>query len=92
MFTFVDQLNKIDSQNINYLIIFINNLNVGFFILIGGLITGGTLTIFVILVNGLIVGNVVRVTIINGSINSLFTGLLPHFFFEIFGLVSFEVV
>ncbi len=79
-------------QNVGYLEIFLNNLNVGLLLLIGGIFTGGTLSLILIMVNGFIVGNVIHVAIAIGNIKSLFTGLLPHFFFEVFGLLSFAVL
>ena len=42
--------------------------------------------------NGYVVGNTINSLIIKGNIESLFTGLLPHFFIELFGLLSFSVL
>ncbi|MCM3366668.1 MULTISPECIES: stage II sporulation protein M [Bacillus] len=72
--------------------IFLNNLDVGLLCLIGGLFTCGAIPIFVMCMNGYVVGNTINSLIIKGNIESLFTGLLPHFFIELFGLLSFSVL
>ncbi len=89
---FEGKVSTFNPQNASYIEIFINNLNVGLLLLIGGLITGGTLSLFLIMANGYIVGNIIFIAISNGNIKSLFTGLFPHFFLEIIGLFSFAVV
>lgn len=92
IYYFEGKVNTFNPENVSYIEVFVNNLNVGSLLLIGGLITGGTLSLFLIMANGCIVGNIIFIAISNGNIKSLLTGLLPHFFFELIGLFSFAVV
>lgn len=87
-----DGIGQANPESVFYASIFRNNIDVGLLCLIGGLCTGGSIPIFVMLMNGYIVGNTIDSLIVNGNIESLFTGLLPHFFIEMFGLLSFSVL
>ncbi|EKF37334.1 stage II sporulation protein M [Bacillus xiamenensis] len=87
-----DDIGQANPESVFYASIFLNNIDVGLLCLIGGLCTGGSIPIFVMLMNGYIVGNTIDSLIVNGNIESLITGLLPHFFIEIFGLLSFSVL
>ncbi|PRR90367.1 MULTISPECIES: stage II sporulation protein M [unclassified Bacillus (in: firmicutes)] len=87
-----DDMGQANPESVFYGSIFLNNIDVGLLCLIGGLCTGGSIPTFVMFMNGYIVGNTIDSLIVNGNIKSLFTGLLPHFFIEMFGLLSFSVL
>ncbi|WLP59381.1 stage II sporulation protein M [Bacillus pumilus] len=87
-----DDIRQANPESVFYASIFRNNIDVGLLCLIGGLCTGGSIPIFIMLMNGYIVGNTIDSLIVNGNVESLITGLLPHFFIEMFGLLSFSVL
>lgn len=92
VFIFKGKTKSFIPGNAEFLEVFLNNINVGLLLFIGGLFTGGTIAFFIIITNGFIVGNVIHIAIASGSLKTLFTGLIPHFLFELFGLLSFAVL
>ncbi|GLF81699.1 MULTISPECIES: stage II sporulation protein M [Bacillus] len=75
-----------------FLSIFLNNLQVGMAILGIGAFTGGIMSAGILFYNGYIIGKLVQYLIVNHKAQQLFTGLLPHAFVEVLGLILFSIV
>lgn len=75
-----------------FLSIFLNNLQVGMAILGIGAFTGGIMSAGILFYNGYIIGKLVQYLIVNHEAQQLFTGLLPHAFVEVLGLILFSIV
>ncbi|PCK20786.1 hypothetical protein CEY02_11735 [Bacillus pumilus] len=75
-----------------FLNIFLNNLQVGMAILGIGAFTGGIMSAGILFYNGYIIGKLVQFLIVNHDAQQLFTGLLPHAFVEVLGLILFSIV
>ena len=70
-----------------WITIFINNLKVAMMIIIIGLITFGIGNSIMLVMNGCILGSVIK-SLINLKMESaIITGLFPHMFLEIIGLI-----
>lgn len=77
----------IQPQNLGFLEIFINNYKIALIMLIGGFISLGIVSSFLLFFNGAVLGGIVMGIYNAYSIKPLITGVLPHFFFEITGLL-----
>ncbi|WP_223250478.1 MULTISPECIES: stage II sporulation protein M [unclassified Bacillus (in: firmicutes)] len=75
-----------------FLSIFLNNLQVGMAILGIGAFTGGIMAAGILFYNGYIIGKLVQYLIVNQEVQQIFTGLLPHAFVEILGFILFSIV
>ncbi|HBM3752674.1 TPA: stage II sporulation protein M, partial [Listeria innocua] len=79
-------------NSISFIDIVLNNLKVGFSILTIGAITGGAYSFLILGVNGYIIGKLIEYLNANGNTTQLLSGLLPHFFVELLGLVLFSTI
>ncbi|WP_437137044.1 stage II sporulation protein M [Bacillus safensis] len=57
-----------------------------------GAFTGGIMSAGILFYNGYIIGKLVQYLIVNHETQQLFTGLLPHAFIEVLGLILFSIV
>ncbi|MCY9657573.1 stage II sporulation protein M [Paenibacillus chondroitinus] len=67
--------------------IIINNLRIGGVIIVAGWVSAGLLSNIIILGNGYLIGYVISYVTSFYGMNSIYRGLLPHFFFELLGLL-----
>ncbi|OPH52077.1 hypothetical protein BC351_33490 [Paenibacillus ferrarius] len=67
--------------------IILNNLRIGGVIIVAGWISGGLLSNIIILGNGYLIGYVISYVTAFYGMDSIYRGLLPHFFFELLGLL-----
>ena len=84
-----NNISSLAPEDSTFSAIFTNNIKVSLAILILGTITGGIFSQLVIFINGFIIGQLIMFMYNENLLFYLFTGLLPHVFFELFGLSLF---
>lgn len=85
-------ISNLYSNESKFTSIFFNNMKVSLTILILGSITGGVISQIILFANGFIIGKLVVLLYNKNLMFSLFTGLLPHLFIELFGLILFASI
>ncbi len=85
-------ISNLYSNKSNFISIFFNNIKVSLTILILGSLTGGLLSQIILFANGFILGKLIILLYNKNLLISLFAGLLPHLFVELFGLVLFAAI
>lgn len=86
------EIKDISITSINSRDIFVNNLKVALAILFIGTISGGIYGIFVLALNGYLVGELIQFLAKSDNLNLIITGIFPHIFVELVGLICFEIV
>lgn len=79
-------------EDMFFLSIFSNNLQVGLAMLGIGAFTGGIMSAGILFYNGYIIGKLIQFLIAQHEVKQLFTGLMPHAFVEVLGLILFSIV
>ncbi|MDR1521408.1 MAG: stage II sporulation protein M [Streptococcaceae bacterium] len=72
--------------------LFTHNVKVCLFILIIGGVTGSIYSYFIIFINGFLIGKLLCFLYSIRELKQVISGLLPHFFFEVFGLMIFSTL
>lgn len=87
----------IHKTNLKFIHIFFNNYKLGILIIVTGLITIGILSTLIIFCNGIILGDILVGVYNKYNLSPIFTGVAPHFIFEVFALciatsISYESI
>lgn len=87
MIFFRNNFYDINPQKLTFLKIFTTNFGVAMIIIIFGLLSCGIMSITILFANGLLLGDILIGVYNKYGTMPLITGILPHFFFEIIGLI-----
>lgn len=86
------QINNLNPNNAKAMSIFINNFLVGISIMFIGSITGGVYGVSALFINGYIVGKLVRYLVDTNATKYILTGIMPHIWLELLGLIIFSII